>query len=84
MFNDFEVMKIKLKYVRSIFMRICKSLSRKPCINRAYTSKSSYFSYTYIVVTRTIKFLSVITPPYIIMVAPIRRSSIIIISHGST
>ena len=40
-------------------------MSRKPCINREDNSKSSQFSYTVIVIVRTMKLLEVVTLPYI-------------------
>ena len=61
MFNKFEMMKITLKTVLRIFLRKFKTVSRKSCINRSYKSKSSQFSYTVIVVARTMKYLSVVT-----------------------
>ena len=37
-------------------------MSRKPCINREDKRNIPQFSYTVIVVTRTMKFLAVVTP----------------------
>ena len=57
--------RISLKNVLIISRLTCKIVSRKKCIHREYESKSSQFSYTFIVVARTMKFLAVVTPPYI-------------------
>ena len=43
--NEFEFMKITLKTVLRIFLRTCKTVSRKLCINREDKSKTSQFSY---------------------------------------
>ena len=55
----------KIETVMRIVLRTCKTVSIKPCINREYNSKISYFSYIVIVVSRIMKFLEVVTPPYI-------------------
>ena len=65
MSNGFETMKRTLKTFLIIVMRTCKTLSRKPCINREDKSKRSQLSYTYIVVTITMKFLEFVIPAYI-------------------
>ena len=54
-----------MKTVLIIILRSCETVSRKLCINREYKSESSQFSHTFIVVARTMKFLEVVTPPYI-------------------
>ena len=54
-----------LKNVLRIVLIILKTVSRKPCINIENKSKSSQFICTVIVVKRTTKFLSVVTPSYI-------------------
>ena len=59
------MMKITLKTVLNFFLRTRKTVSRKPCINRDNKSKISQFICTVIVVTRTMKFLGVVTPQYI-------------------
>ena len=53
-------MKRKLITVLIIFLRTCKTVSIKPCINREDKRKSSKFSYKVIVVTQTMKFLAVV------------------------
>ena len=58
-------MKIKLKIVIVIVLITCKKVSRKIFINRESKSKSSQFSYSVTVVERTMKFLAVVTPPYV-------------------
>ena len=65
MFNWFEITKKTLKTVLIIFMRTCKTVSIKPYTNREDGSEISQFSYTDIVVTITMKFLEVLTPPSI-------------------
>ena len=65
MFNDFELTKRTLKTFLIIFLRTCKTVSRKICINREDKSKSSQFSYIDIVVTIKMKFLAVVTLPSI-------------------
>ena len=65
MFNKFELMKITMKTVLRIFIRTCKTVSRKSCINIESKSKSSKFIYTDIVFEITMKFLAGVTPPYI-------------------
>ena len=65
MFNWFEIMKIKLKTVLMVVLIICKTVSIKPYINREDQSEISQFSYTTIVVTITMQFLTVVTPPSI-------------------
>ena len=50
---EFRTLKRALKTVLRIFMRTCKAISRKPCINRESKIKSLQFSYTVIVVTWT-------------------------------
>ena len=58
-------MKRKLETVLSIFLRTCKTVSRKLFINSQDRSKISQFIYTFIVVTRTMKLLEFVTPPSI-------------------
>ena len=65
MFNEFKMMKITLKTVLIIVLRACKTVSIKPCINREDKSTISPISYVAIFVTSTVKFLVVVTPPYI-------------------
>ena len=65
MLNEFEMVKILLKTVLAIFLKTCKTVSIKPCINREDKSNSSQFSYTDIFLTKTMKFLEVLTPPSI-------------------
>ena len=65
MFNDFELMKTTLKTVLRIVLRTCKTVSRRPFINREAKIKISQFSYLVTVVEITMEFLSVVTPPYI-------------------
>ena len=55
---------ITLKTVLRIFMWICKTVIRKPYINREDKIKIYQFSYTVIVATRTTKFLEVVTLTY--------------------
>ena len=57
------MIKRKLEKILRIFLRTCKTVLRKPCINREDKSECSQFNYTVIVLTRTMKFLSVVTPP---------------------
>ena len=64
-FNEFEMMKITLNCFPRIVPIKCKKLSRKLCINREDKGKISQFSYKSIVITRTTKFLEVLTPSYI-------------------
>ena len=59
------MMKITFKTVLKNVLRTCKTVSIKLCIHREDKSKSVQFSYTDIVVARTMKFLSVVTPPSI-------------------
>ena len=54
-----------MKTVLNIVLRACKTVSIRPCISREYKIKISKFSYTVIVVAITLKFLAVVTPPYI-------------------
>ena len=56
------MMKITLKTVIRIVVITCKTVSRKSCINREDNIKRSQFSYIDIVVTRIMKFLSVVIP----------------------
>ena len=58
-------MKRTLKTVLRMVMRTYKTVSIKPCINREDKSTISPISYVAIFVTRTVKFLVVVTPPYI-------------------
>ena len=58
-------MKITLKTVISIFLGTCKTVPIIPCINRKADIKTSQFSYSVTAVGKTIKFLSVVTPPSI-------------------
>ena len=51
----------RIDYLFRLFLRTCKTVSRKPCINRVDKMKISQFSYTTIVVTITMKFLAVLT-----------------------
>ena len=62
MFNEFEMMKITLKTVIRIVVITCKTVSRKSCINREDNINISQFNFTVMVVTKIMKFLSVITP----------------------
>ena len=64
-FNDFELRKITFKTFLRFFLITCKTVSRKLRINREAKSKTSQFSYSVTVVKRTMKFLAVVTPPYI-------------------
>ena len=64
-YNAFEIMKITLKTVLIIVLGTCKTVSRKPCINREDKSMSSKFSYASIVLTRKMKLLEFVMPPYI-------------------
>ena len=43
----------------------CKTVSRKPCINREDKSERSQFIFTDILVTRTTYFVVVVAPPSI-------------------
>ena len=61
--NDSIIMKRQLKTVLIIFLRTCKTVSRKPYINIEINSRISKFSYKFIVVKRKIKLLAVVTPP---------------------
>ena len=51
--------------ISDFVLRKFKTLSVKPCINREDNSKRSQFSYTFIVVEITMKFLAFVNPPYI-------------------
>ena len=55
MFNEFRMIKITLEL-------FYKKVSRKPCINIEIRIRRLKFSYTAMVVTRTMKFLAVETP----------------------
>ena len=44
-------------------MRTCKTVSRKPCINREAKSRKSQLSYSVTVVETTMKLLAVVKPP---------------------
>ena len=59
------MLKIILKTVLIIVLMTFKTVSIKQCINIEDKSKISQFSYTVIVVSLTIKFLAVVTLPYI-------------------
>ena len=60
------MIKITLKTFLRIMMRTtCKTVSIEPCINIEEKIKISQFIYTDIFVTRTMKFLAVVTTPYI-------------------
>ena len=59
------MMKTTLKTVLVIFLKTCKTMSIKPCINRQDKSYRSQFVYTDIVVTRLMKLPEVVTPSYI-------------------
>ena len=61
-FNQFRMMKITLKPVLIFFLRTCKTVSREPFINREIMIRISQFCFTAIVVTRKMRFLSVVTP----------------------
>ena len=50
MFNEFEMMKRRLKTVLRIDLITCKTVPRKPCINREDNSKISQVSYTVVVI----------------------------------
>ena len=56
------MMKIKLKTVLRIVLRTCKTVSINPCISREDNSKITQCSYKSIVVTKTMKFLAIVTP----------------------
>ena len=58
-------MRIALKNVLIIFGSACITVSRKPCLSIEVKRKSSKFSYSVAFVERTLKFLSVLTPPFI-------------------
>ena len=62
-FNGFIMMKRILKTVLIFFLRTFQTVSRKPCINRESKRRILQFSYTFIVVTRTMIFLTFLTPP---------------------
>ena len=59
------MMKITVKTVLWIVLITCKTVSRKPCINREDNIKISQFNYTAIVLIITMKLLSVVTSPSI-------------------
>ena len=65
MFNDFEMTKRTLNFFLRIFLRTCKTVSRKPCMNREDKSKITHFSYTFILIKVTTKLPEVVIPPYI-------------------
>ena len=65
MFNEFKILRRTLKTVLIIFLRTCKTVSRKSCIKIEDKNKISEFSYTVIVVEITMKFLVFIIPPSI-------------------
>ena len=65
MSNKFECTKRTLKTILIIVLRTCKTVSRKPYINRQDNSKISQFSYSVTVVSITIKLLEVVAPPSI-------------------
>ena len=74
MFNEFEMMKRTLKTFIRIVLRTCKTVPRKPCINREANIKSSQFIYSVTVVERTTEFLAVVTPPSIYHDCPTRKT----------
>ena len=65
MLNNFEMMKRTLKNVLRTALKTCKSVSRKPCINREDESERSQFIYTAIFVIIKMNLLAVITQPSI-------------------
>ena len=71
MFNEFIFMKTTLKTFLRIFLRTFKTVSRKSSINSESNIRSSKFSYTIIVVTRSIKSLTIVVPPSIYYVVSI-------------
>ena len=62
---EFITTKRTLKTVLRMVLRTCKTVSIRQCINREAKSKSSQFSYSVAVYERTMKFLVVVTSPYI-------------------
>ena len=62
MFNEFEMTKRKLQTVLRTILRTCKTVLKNPCIIREDKNNISKFIYTDIVVTRTTRFLEVVTP----------------------
>ena len=54
-----------LKTFLRMFLKTCKTVSIKLCINREGKINISQFSYTFIVVTITTKSLVVVSPPNI-------------------
>ena len=48
---EFELNERTFKTVLRMFLRTCRTVSRKPCINREANIKSSQFSYIVVVIT---------------------------------
>ena len=74
-------MNITLKIVLLFVLRTCKTVSRNTCMNIEDMSNISQLSYISVVVTRTMKFLSVVTPTYIYHGLSIRKTFLEEISH---
>ena len=76
-FNEFEMMKITMKFFLRVILRKCKTVSRKLYINGEYNIYISQFIYTDMFVTRTMKFPEVVILPSIYQFSPIWVSLIL-------